>query len=112
MALQIITGSQSQLTATMSLLLQQGWLIFSSVVASGSSYSVLMGRGEGSTLQPLTQSISPESTWFGVTGSAASASGLWQNIFPRQTATDTLLGINTDPNVNWPYIRTNTGSFG
>jgi len=88
---QVVTGSSTTLPVSMSLLSLDGWLIFGSVNQSGSVFSVLMGKGTGYPLPltDLTQSL--------VSGSGA-ITGMWQNVFPPQTATDTLLGINTNPN--------------
>jgi len=98
---QIVTGSTSVIfanaIATQSL---DGWLIVGAVAVSGSGFAILMTRGVGVPV-PLTEethSVHPYK-------SPDTASGIWQNIVPPQTANDTLLGINTDPNVNPSLLR-------
>ena len=92
---QILTGSQLTLPQAMATASLDGWVVFGNMAQSGSVFAVLMGRGTGYPvpLADLTQSLGTAHS------SSVTASGLWQNVYPPQTATDTLLGINTDPNV-------------
>ena len=95
MAFQILSGSSETLPASMSVASAQGWLVFGSVNQSGSVFSVIMGRGEGRSglvTNELTHSVHAGS------GSSYTASGIWQNVYPPQTATDVLVGVNTNPN--------------
>jgi hypothetical protein len=91
---QVVTGSFSTLPQAIATASLDGWLVFGSIELSSSVYSVLMGRGTGYPvpLADLTHSLNLAHT------SSVTASGIWQNVFPPQSATDTLLGINTNPN--------------
>ena len=92
---QILSGAASALQSSISTASLDGWVVFGGVTYNGTNLSVLMGKGTGEGIpisSEFTQSL----------GSAIPASptgsGIWQNVYPPQTATDTSLGINTDPN--------------
>jgi hypothetical protein len=99
---QIVTGSTlSNFTDSVSTASAGGWLVVGAVAAtSGSGYMVLMTRGTGAPV-PLTElTHSLDSAY----PPSPTSSGMWQQTYPPQTANDTLLGINTDPNKNWPFL--------
>ena len=95
---QIVTGSFSTLPQAMATASLAGWLVFGSIELSGSTYSVLMGRGTGVPIPIMDTTRSLDSSLS--SGSSATASfGMWQSVYPPQSSQNTLLEINTNPNV-------------
>jgi hypothetical protein len=97
---QIVSGATTvQFISNLTAAAQQGWLIIGSVIPSGSGFTILMTMADVDYRgNPLTQSVAPSSS--------LGAGGIWSIVYPPQSATDTLLGINTDPNVNaWGQIH-------
>lgn len=85
MALQILTGSQVTLPASMSVAAQAGWLVFGSVNQSGSVFSVLMGKGDG-----VSGLVNAQSTPYLATGSS-----ILSIIYPPTSS----ITINDNPNI-------------